>query len=323
LVKTIVEYIMKLNKAYLLVLVVLLFTACKKDEVQQSQPVADSPAESRNLTLSSGGNVRNFTVHLPAGYNNASNLPLAFVLHGGQGSAANMLTLTDFRNLANQDKWLLIYPDGYQSSWNDGRPTAANQANINDVQFFSDMIDYAVINFKANAKKIYATGISNGGFMSARLGCELSNKITAIATVAASLPQALNCTPNNPVPTICIQGTLDALVPFLGGTVSPGAGGIALSHSQAVDVWKTNNNCGAAAVSTNVINNDPNDGTSITERKYVNANNGVEVVSYIVTGGGHTWPQGSQYLPESIIGKTSQDMNANQTIWSFFKKYSK
>jgi polyhydroxybutyrate depolymerase len=314
---------MKQILTYFAAIIILTITACKKDDTQPVTPTPDSSAESRNITITSGGINRNFTAHLPAGFNNNSNMPLAFVNHGGQGNPTNMLALTDFRTLANQDKWILIYPEGYQASWNDGRPTAANQANINDVQFFSDMIDYAVANFKVNNKRVYATGISNGGFMSARLGCELSNKIAAIAVVAASIPQALSCTPTNPVASICIQGTLDPLVPFLGGTVTPGAGGVALSHAQAVTKWITNNNCGTTPITTNLPDISTTDGTTIVERKYTNSSNGIEVVSYVVTGGGHTWPQGLQYLPEATIGKTSQDMNANEVIWNFFKKYSK
>ena len=66
-----------------------------------------------------------------------------------------------------------------------------------------------------------------------------------------------------------------------------------------------------------------NDGTTITEIKYIGGTNNAEVVSYIVNGGGHTWPQGYQYLPETAIGKTSQDMNANEVIWAFFKRFKR
>jgi len=38
-----------------------------------------------------------------------------------------------------------------------------------------------------------------------------------------------------------------------------------------------------------------------------------------VSGGGHTWPGGLQYLPESVIRKTSREFNASDVIWQFFK----
>ena len=187
------------------------------------------------------------------------------------------------------------------------------------------MCDYMVANYAVDATKIYATGISNGGFMSSRLGCELSNKIAAIAVDAASMEQttiAATCNPTKPVPAIFIQGTLDPLVPFLGGVMTAGSGGTILSHAQVIDKFNTINGCAPTPTLTD-LPDIATDGTTIKERRYRNATTGNEVVSYVVTGGGHTWPQGFQYLPESVIGKTSQDMNACETIWAFFKRFKR
>jgi polyhydroxybutyrate depolymerase len=311
--------------------VVLLLTltsllSCKKDEPDPiNGPVADKPSEQLTINLTIDGNARSFVLFLPTGYNNAGKMPLIFVLHGGSGTPSGMIDLADFRTIANRDKVVLVYPAGIQTSWNDGRPTNANTLGINDVSFFNQLCTYLTTNYAIDTTKIYATGISNGGFMSARLGCELSTKIAAFASVAASMEQNTvyaNCNPSNAVPAIFIQGTLDGLVPFLGGTVVGPAGGTAVSHAQAIAKWISVNNCSTTPVVTN-LPDIANDGTTITERKYTNAATGVEVVSYVVSGGGHTWPQGQQYLSENIIGKTSQDMNACETIWQFFKKYKR
>ncbi len=312
-------------------LLVLLFAltsllSCKKDEPDTTNgPVADKPSEQTTVTLTVDGNQRSFILILPTGYNNAGKMPLIFVLHGGSGAPTSMIQLADFRTIANRDKVVLVYPAGVQNSWNDGRPTDANLLGVNDVSFFSQLCTYLTSNYPVDATRIYATGISNGGFMSARLGCELSGKIAAFASVAATMEQNTvfaNCNPTNAVPAIFIHGTLDGLAPFLGGTVTGSAGGSVVSHAQAVAKWITVNNCSTTAVVTN-LPDIANDGTTITERKYTNATTGVEVISYIVNSGGHTWPQGFQYLSEAIIGKTSQDMNACETIWQFFKKYKR
>ena len=42
-----------------------------------------------------------------------------------------------------------------------------------------------------------------------------------------------------------------------------------------------------------------------------------QVVLYSVKGAGNTWPGGEQYEAENAIGKTSQDLNADETIWKF------
>jgi polyhydroxybutyrate depolymerase len=310
----------------LLLLCVTLFSSCKKGTTTGDVPPADKPSEQKVVNLTIDGTPRSFIVYLPSGYNNVrAKMPMIFALHGGSGSGSGMLSLADFRPIAEANKIVLVYPDGTQTSWNDGRPTAANVAGINDVSFFSQVCDYMVTNNNVDATRIYATGISNGGFMSSRLGCELSAKIAATAVDAASIEQNTvfsSCNPGRPVPTLYIQGTLDPLVPFTGGTVVGGAGGAIVSHAQAIAKWIAINGCST----TPVVNNLPdiaNDGTTITQRIYTGGTNGSEVVSYVILNGGHTWPQGLQYLPEAIIGKTSQDMNACQVIWDFFKRFKR
>lgn len=285
----------------------------------------DRLPEQKTINISFDGYDRSFIIYLPLGYNNAGKMPLLFVIHGGSGTPEGMIRLADFRPIANKEKVVLVYPAGHQKNWNDGRPTTPNQMGINDVGFFNRMCDYMIANHSVDANRIYATGISNGGFMASRLGCELSNRIAAIAVVAATMEAnsvSPNCNPNRPVPAIYIHGTADPLVPFAGGVMTAGgtAGGTILSHFQAIDRWAALNRC----------NNSPAvydlpdiavDGTTVKQRVYSGGTNASEVVSYVVMNGGHTWPQGFQYLSESVIGLTSQDMNANDVIWAFFKRF--
>jgi polyhydroxybutyrate depolymerase len=311
------------------IMVVLLISACKKETITENSittPAPDKAAEQKTINLTVDGAARSFIIYLPIGYNNAGKMPMIFALHGGSGTPESMFQLADFRPIADRDKVIIVCPAGIQTSWNDGRPTAANVAGINDVSFISQLCSYMITNYAADATKIYATGMSNGGFMSSRLACELSDKITAIASVAASIEQntvALNCNTNGKaVPVIYIQGTTDPLVPFVGGTMTVGSGGVILSHAQAIAKWVAINNCVTPVVTTDVPDI-ANDGTTIKQRIYAGGNNGSEVVSYVVANGGHTWPQGFQYSTEAIIGKTSQDMNACEVIWQFFKRFKR
>jgi polyhydroxybutyrate depolymerase len=296
-----------------------LFFSCTKEESQT--PIDTNLSEQKTISLTVDGTARSFIVYNPIGNKTAGKMPLIFVNHGGQGDPAGMIQLADFRAIADRDKVVLVYPAGYEKSWNDGRPTAANVAGINDVNFFRKMCDYMVANYEVNSSKIYATGISNGGFMASRLGLELSDRMAAIAVDAASIEEGIsNNTPTNQVPVMYIQGTLDTFVPFNGGLVSPGVGGTAISHAQAITKWITVNNCNATPVVVD-LPDIANDGTTIKKRVYTNPTTGVEVVSYVVLNGGHTWPQGQLYLSEAIIGKTSQDMNACEVMWQFFKRF--
>ncbi len=306
---------------YFILALTIVLLSCKKAD---NKPITEAPSQQKTINLSVDGIARNFILYLPTGYSNQTKLPMIFVLHGGTGTAEGMQQLADFTTIANRDKIVLVYPSGIQNSWNDGRPTKANQLGIDDINFFRQMCDYMLANYAINGSKIYATGISNGGFMSSRLACELNDKIAAVAVVAASIEQGVynNCNPSSPMPTMYIQGTLDPFVPFMGGTVSPGAGGVAVSHTQTIAKWISINHCNPIPLVTDMPDI-ANDGTSTKQRIYTNSTNKTEVVSYIILNGGHTWPQGPSYLPESIIGKTSQDINANEIIWQFFKRYSK
>jgi polyhydroxybutyrate depolymerase len=308
----------------LLTISIFLFS-CKKEGGPTLS--VDKPSEQKTINITFDGVARNFIVYLPSGYNNSGKMPLIFAIHGGSGTPEGMINIANFKTIADRDKVVLVYPEGVQKNWNDGRPTAPNQLGINDVGFFNQMCDYMINNYSVDAKKIYATGISNGGFMSTRLGCELSNRIAAIAVNAATIEAttiAPNCKPNRPVPALYIHGTTDPLVPFLGGQITAGgpAGGTILSHFQAIDKWVTINGCNPTPTVTD-LPDIANDGTTIKQRVYSGGANGSEVVSYVVLNGGHTWPQGYQYLNEAIIGKTSQDMNACEVIWTFFKRFSR
>ena len=313
-------------------LTILIFTflitllSCSKENTSPTQD-NDKPSEQKTINLTIDGNARSFIVYLPTGYNNAGKMPLIFAIHGGSGTPEGMINIANFKPIADRDKVVLVYPAGIQNNWNDGRPTKPNQLGINDVSFFNQLCDYMITNYSVDGTKIYATGISNGGFMSSRLGCELSNRIAAIAVDAATIEAttiAPNCNPGRPVPVIYIHGTSDPLVPFTGEQMTAGgtAGGNVLSHFQAIDKWVTINGCNTTPTITD-LPDIANDGTTIKQRVYSGGINGSEVVSYVISNGGHTWPQGYQYANEAFIGKTSQDMNACEVIWSFFKRFKR
>ena len=314
-----------MRKIILLGSILIMFFSCNKEDSPTTPTDESSMQNSVSLTVE--GYARSFIVYLPKGYNNAGKMPMIFAIHGGSGTPEGMINIANFKAIADRDKVVLVYPSGIQNNWNDGRPTTPNQLGINDVSFFNQMCDYMINNYSVDGTKIYATGISNGGFMSSRLGCELSNRIAAIAVVAATMEAttiAPSCNPGRPVPVIYIHGTTDPLVPFTGGQMTAGgtAGGSILSHFQALDKWATINSCNSIPTVTD-LPDVANDGTTIKQRVYSGGINGSEVVSYVISNGGHTWPQGYQYLNEAIIGKTSQDINACEVIWTFFQRFKR
>jgi polyhydroxybutyrate depolymerase len=279
----------------------------------------------KNETITVDSRSREYIIYLPTGYNTATALPLVFCLHGGGGTGSGFQNMANFNTLAEKEKFIVVYPSGIEKNWNDGRPTTANLMGVNDVNFFRTMIQNFSAEYKIDPKRIYATGISNGGFMSSRLGAELGDKIAAFASNAASVEKNTifgNINAVNPVSAMYIQGTIDPLVPFAGGVMTSGDGGTIASHVEAVAKWVSVNGCNTLAVVTNMPDI-ANDGTSAVRRDYKGGIKGTEVTSIIIQNGGHTWPQGLQYLSELIIGKTCQDFNGIETVWEFFKTHPK
>jgi polyhydroxybutyrate depolymerase len=273
-------------------------------------------------SLESGGISRSYQVHLPS--LKTQGLPLVIALHGGSGDATGMAKLTSLHTLADQEGFVVVYPNGFQKQWADGRGTTEpEKANVNDVVFLSSLVAQLETQLGIDLRRVYATGISNGGFMTTRLACEASSVFAAVAVVAATMPQNIvsGCQPPVTVPFLLIHGTKDTFVPEVGGEMTKGNGGLIISTNDTLTLWRNINAC-ANTPSSNTIDT-TNDGTSVTLERYTNCKAGSEVTFYKVINGGHTWAGGSQYLPELIIGKTSRDINASQTIWAFFKRFSR
>ena len=285
-------------------------------------------------SITVGGLKRTYLIHISPGHDKAKAMPLLIALHGGGGSGKNMAKLTqgEFDALLDKKDFIVAYPDAIDKNWNDGRSGEeagyrAHKENIDDVGFISALIDHLIKKLNINPKRVYITGMSNGAIMSYRLGCALSEKIAAIAPVAGNMPQNLNpsCSPSRPISVLAINNEKDLLMPFAGGDITGPFGrkklGKVLSANESVRFWAKHNVCSSSPVITQEPDKDPKDGTRVRKEVYGNCKNGAEVVLYSIEGGGHTWPGGSHYLPESIVGKTSTDIDANEVIWGFFEKH--
>jgi polyhydroxybutyrate depolymerase len=278
-------------------------------------------------SVSVAGVSRSYLLHVPASYNSATPSAAVLLLHGGGGSAATISNITGPGGLsatADRNNFIAIYPDSQTGNWDDGRETITNRSN--DVAFVAALLDAVAVEYNIDKRRVFATGISNGGMMSFRLACELSDRIAAIATVAANMPQALvsACNPSRPMPLLMLSGTADPLMPYDGGTVGGGGvGGTVLSAPASASFW-LNKNANVAAVQTsNLPDTDTGDGTTTSLLNYGSAGAVGEVAFYRISGGGHTWPGGTQYFSVLLIGRVAKDFSGNDTIWAFFAQHSK
>lgn len=253
--------------------------------------------------------------------------PLLLVLHGGGGTHRGMVRLTNerFNQLADRDGFFVVYPQGIDKSWNDGRPekiSGAHRKGIDDVGFLRALIDDLLSKHPINSDRVFVTGISNGGLMSLRLGCSLPDKIRAIAPVTAQIPAAIKplCRSESKVSLALFNGTEDPLVPYDGGqiTVFRKQRGEVLSTDETIRIWRQKNRCTSEAMTTQLPDIAADD-TRVTKIVYSQCKDESKVVLYRIEGGGHTWPDGRQYLPVRLIGRTTRDINGCEAIWDFFR----
>jgi len=266
-----------------------------------------------------GGVDRTYILHIPQSLPESAPVPLVLVFHGGGGHAANMPNFTHFDSLADREKFMVVYPESFNKSWNDTRGLSP----ADDVGFIRALIAELQSTHNTDPKRTYATGISNGGFFSNRLACDLTDKLAAIAAVAATMPETLVpvCKPSAPISVMFIHGSKDPLVHIDGGPVLRDRG-VATSLVEAAAFWRKWDGVSAQPAVNNLLDQ-AHDGTTVRHEVYAGGKQRTEVVVYIIEGGGHTWPGGPQYLPAFLIGRTSHNLDATQTIWDFFKRHTR
>ncbi|MGH9496032.1 MAG: alpha/beta hydrolase family esterase [Candidatus Sulfotelmatobacter sp.] len=204
------------------------------------------------------------------------------------------------------------YPGGQQqpSSREERR-----QPETDDIGFFNQMLDQLATKYPVDSARVYAVGLSEGGFMSLRLGCALSDRFAAVAAVGAAMPKTMICLPSRPVPAVMIDGTSDPVVPYNGGT-EHNLSVKTLSVEDSAKAWAKIDRCSEKPEKSKL----PEKGKGGMETKvdtYTGCQQESQVVLYSVKGAGNTWPGGEQYESEKTVGKTTADLDANQLIWSF------
>ncbi len=261
-----------------------------------------------------GGVQRNYILHLPTGFSASDTLPLVLNLHGLTQTGQAQSTLSKFDVIADRERFIVVHPDGLNLSWN--AISGTYYGGVDDVGFLSALIDTINRGYHINLNRVYSTGMSNGGFMSYRLGCELSDRIAAIASVTGSMTDSMiyYCHPSRPVPVLHFHGTTDPVVNYNGG------GGIT-PVSTALQYWVNHNNCPQQGDTTQLPNTNTTDNCTVSKIYWDTGNEQSEVIHYRIQGGGHTWPgSGDNFF--GVVGNLNMDVNASEIIWEFFNRHS-
>lgn len=300
----------------------------ERDGAGAARPDADksvAAAGTEERKIDHAGKTRTYRLHLPKGFSKDKPVPLVIVLHGAGANGAITEILTGFSPVADHHGFAVVYPDGQLGLWNFWEQQEAAKAKLarrgnDDIGFLSDLIDSLVKDGVADRTRVYVTGISNGAFMSNRLGCDLGDKIAAIAPVSGTMPRIMadKVKPPRAMPVLYFHGSEDKLV-GIDGTDFITKRNASLSASDLVEWWAKHNGC-EMKPKTESLPDKADDGTTVTRTSYPAGKSGAPVTFYSIDGGGHTWPGGSAQ-PEGLLGKTSRDIVASELIWEFFAKF--
>ena len=272
-----------------------------------------SAQQTINGSIIHDGIEREYILYIPANYSGAESVPLVMNFHGYGSNAYEQMFYGDFRPIADTAGFLVVHPQGTlhlgKQHWNVGGWTIGS--TVDDVGFTGALIDSLSVEYNIDFTRVYATGMSNGGFMSFLLACQLGHRIAAIAPVAGSMtPETYNnCDPSHSTPVLQIHGTTDPVVSYSGSIFSKPV-------ETALQYWVTYNQCVSVPIITQMPDVDPEDGSIVEYHLYEGGNNQVSVAHYQVIDGGHTWPGSVIQLPE-----TNNDINASEKIWRFFSQY--
>jgi len=262
-----------------------------------------------HVELSHDGDMRSYELYVPPGYDGTTPLPVVLNFHGFTSSGPLQQEGTKMDELAEREGFIVAYPNGLDNSWNAGVCCGRSaETNVDDVGFTRAVIDDLGARGCIDTARVYATGMSNGGFLSHRLACEAADVIAAAAPVAAVLGiDESACNPSRPIPILQLNGTADPLVSYEGGGLADSP-----SAQDSIDGWIARDGCSGEPQITY-------ENGAATCETASDCDGEVSVTLCSIEGAGHCWP--GQPCPErlgSLVGEPTFDIDANEVMWELF-----
>jgi polyhydroxybutyrate depolymerase len=269
-------------------------------------------------TLTVGGLQRSFRVHVPASVAVRGGLPVVVALHGAGGNGAQFEQQSQLSAAADREGFVVVYPDGSGRTklltWNAGTCcTYARDNGIDDVAFMASLFDALVARYRIDPQRVFVTGFSNGAMLAYRLGCELADRIAAIAPVSGAM-NTDTCVPSRALPVLVVHGTADPIVPYDGGPptrqILPGVEPFEnRSVSDAVSFWTGRDRCPPTPVRVTA--------GAVNHAAYGPCADGTQIDVHTIEGGGHAWPGGGKVRGQADEPPPQPD--ASLLILGFFR----
>lgn len=261
-------------------------------------------------SFSFGGVMRQYLLYVPPAYDGSQAVPLVLALHG-LGDDMNNFAGVRFEDVADTANFIFAIPQALvdnqltgATAWNSGAGAFGITLNpgVDDVGFLNALMDTVSARYNVDQTRLYSTGFSMGGFMTNRLGCELNNRIAAIASVSGTIGNGLSCHPARVVPACHFHGTADQTVAYSGNMYGNDAEAL-------VAYWRGHDQCDTAAIIDSIAHTTSNS-LRIVHYTYPNGRYNSDVEFYKVIGGQHQW-----------LGPSGYDINYALEIWNFFRRY--
>lgn len=252
---------------------------------------------------------RHYRGYIPEAYANQTNLPLVFNLHGRGSNAIEQQFYSKMNEVADTSGFIVCYPDGINNVWNSG----FDPDSTDDVGFIDVLIDEFLDKYNIDLNRVYSCGMSNGGYHSYYLACEMPNRFAAIASVTGTMfpPVFESCEPGRAMPVLQIHGTNDNTVLYNGSAT-------AQAIEEVIAFWVTNNLCTSKGDTVEIPDIDTTDKSTAQLISYSNCEDDSSVQFYKIFNGAHTWPGAAT----DFLGVTNYDFSGSEVIWNFFKQHS-
>ena len=275
-------------------------TFTQNDAITITEPETNVETGLSSQSMMYDNENREYLIYIPQNYNNNNSpMPILFAFHGFGGYSQYFINTADFRSLADQHNFIIVYPQALicngGTTWNTNPPGGDNKCSQDDIGFFGALLYELIGNYNIDSSRVFLTGYSNGADFSYSMACFQSSLITAIAPVSGLMPMydSSECSPSHATSVLITNGTNDGDRPY------NGIEGYMMSVESTISYWAGYNN----ADSTPEVITEGN----IERYLYANGDNNTEAILLKVVNGGHYW-----------FDMTLGGLSFEEVIWQFF-----